>query len=287
MIAPEVTPMFKRSLLALSLVFALPVSALGCGGSVTSEPPQTADTATTKAPVAVSSHGPVKLFGEALGDVPLTAAQRAQIEQLASDAEARHADARAARKDLMTTLASQVQAGQVDRAALQPKLDALTGALEKAQPGDRAAFEQLHAILDTQQRTAFVDAVKSRIGAHMGEMHDKHPMKQWAEDLKLSDDQRAQIKSAVMDRMHAAGAAGGAHDWTQAKHQGEAVMAAFEQDRFVMNEVAPPHDVKAQVAKMAERVLGLVEAALPVLTPQQRVVAAQKLAERADSLDLP
>jgi Spy/CpxP family protein refolding chaperone len=142
MIALEVAPMFKRSLLALSLTFASPMLALGCGGSVTSEPPQTADTATTKAPIAVSAHGPVKLFGEALGDVPLTAAQRAQIEQLANDAEARHSDARAARKDLMTVLASQVQRGQIDRAALQPKLDGLTAALQKAQPGDRAAFEQ-------------------------------------------------------------------------------------------------------------------------------------------------
>jgi Spy/CpxP family protein refolding chaperone len=275
--------MFKRSLVALSLVLAVP--ALGCGGSVTSEPPQTADTATTKAPVAVNAHGPVKLFGEALGDVPLTAAQRTQIEQLANDAEARHAGVLAARKDVMTVLATQVQAGQLDRAALQPKLDALTAAMQKAQPGDRAAFEQLHAILDPQQRTEFVDAVKAHLGAHMGEMHDKHPMKQWADDLKLTDDQRAQIKSAIMDHMHAAGAAGGGHDWKQAKHQGEAVMAAFEQDRFVMNEVAPPRDVQAQVAKMADHMVGLVEAALPVLTPQQRVIAAQKLVEHADSIE--
>ena len=92
-----------------------------------------------------------------------------------------------------------------------------------------------------------------------------------------------------MDRMHAAAAAGGAHDGSQAsqaKHQGQAVMAAFEQDRFVMNEVAPPRDVQAQVAKMADRMLGLVDAALPVLTPQQRVIAAQKLVERADSIEL-
>jgi len=276
--------MFRRSLLALSLALAVP--ALGCGGSVTSEPPQTADTATTKAPVAVNAHGPVKLFGEALGDVPLTAAQRAQIEQLATDAESRHADARAARKDLMTVLATQVQGGQIDRAALQPKIDALTAAMQKAQPGDRAAFEQLHSILDPQQRTEFVDAVKAHVGAHKGEMHDKHPMKQWAADLQLSDDQTAQIKSAIMDRIHAAAASGAAHDWSQAKHQGQAMMAAFEQDRFVMNEVAPPRDVQAQVAKIADHMLGFVEAALPVLTPQQRVIAAQKLVEHADSIEL-
>ena len=56
--------------------------------------------------------------------------------------------------------------------------------------------------------------------------------------------------------------------WRGAKHQGQAVMAAFKQDTFVMNEVAPPRDVQAQVAKMADHMLGLVEAALPVLTPR-------------------
>lgn len=278
--------MLTRSLLALSLVLAAP--ALGCGGSVTSEPPQAADTATTKAPVALGAHGPVKLLGEALGDVPLTAAQRAQIEHLATDAEARHTGERAARKDVMNVLAAQVQAGQLDPAALQPKIDALVAAMQKAQPGDRAAFEQLHAILDPQQRSAFVDAVKARIGARMAEVRDKRPMKQWAEDLKLSDDQRTQIKSAIMDRMHAQADAGRARDdWKQAKHHGEAVMAAFEQNRFVMDEVSPPRDVQAQVAKTTGHVLGIVEAALPVLTPEQRVLAAQKIAERADALDLP
>lgn len=286
MIAPEVTiPMLRRSLLALSLALAVP--ALGCGGSVTSEPPQSADTATSKSPVAVNAHGPVKLFGEALGDVPLTAAQRTQIEQLATDSEARHADARAARKDLMGALAAQVQAGQIDRAALQPKIDALVSALQKAQPGDRAAFEQLHAILDPQQRTAFVQAVKARVGARMGEMHEKHPMKQWADELALTDDQRAQIKSAIMDRMHDGAAGGGPQDWKQAKHQGAAVMAAFEQDRFVMDEVSPPRDVQAQVGKMTGHVLGIVEAALPVLTPEQRALAAQKILERAEAFELP
>ncbi len=275
--------MLRRSLVALSLALAVP--ALGCGGTVQSEPPVTADTATTKAPVATGAHGPVKLFGEALGDVPLTASQRSAIEQLAADAEARHAEARAARKDLMLALATQVQAGQIDRAALQPKIAALTAAMQKAQPGDRAAFEQLHAILGPQQRSEFVDAVKARLGAHVGETKDKHSLKQWAEDLHLSDDQRAQIKSAMMDRMKAAHAEGH-RDWSQAKQHGEAVMEAFKQDRFVMDEVAPAHDVAQQVSRMTDRVLGLAEVAVPILTPEQRVIAAQKMSEKAEALDL-
>src|ERR1700722_2040861 len=136
--------MLKRSLFVLALVTA---PALGCAATVSSEPAPAAQGATTVAPVATTAHGAVKLFGDALGDVPLTASQRVAVEQLATDADARHAQARAARADLMTTVAAQVEAGQIDRTALQPKLDALTAAMQASQPADRAAFEQLHAIL--------------------------------------------------------------------------------------------------------------------------------------------
>ena len=116
----------------------------------------------TRAPVAQSAHGQVKLIGDALGDVPLTAAQRAELEQLATDAEARHAAARAAGKDMMLALAGQVEAGAIDRAALKAKVDAVSAALLASQPADRAGFQKLHDILGPDQRVAFVDAFEAR-----------------------------------------------------------------------------------------------------------------------------
>jgi Spy/CpxP family protein refolding chaperone len=273
--------MLKRSLFVLALVTA---PALGCAATVSSEPAPAAQGATTVAPVATTAHGAVKFFGDALGDVPLTASQRAAVEQLASDADARHAQTRAARADLMTTVAAQVEAGQIDRTALQPKLDALTAAMQASQPADRAAFEQLHAILTPDQRTAFVGAVQSRVSARVGQAHGKHGLHPWAADLNLSDDQKAQIKAAMMQRFQAAGHEG-RFDGAGAKHDGEQVMQAFTQDRFVMNEVAPPHDVGRMVSKGSEHILGLAEVALPILTPQQRTLAAQKLREKAASAD--
>ena len=252
--------MVRSSLVALSLVLAVP--ALGCAGTVAGEPPPSSDTATTRAPLAVTAHGPVKLFGEALGDVPLTASQRSSIEQLATQAEARHQAAGAARKDVMLALAGQIEAGQIDRAALQPKLDAVTAAMRASQPADRAAFEQLHAILGPDQRVAFVDAVQAHMGQHRGEMHGKHPLHELAAQLGLSDDQKAQIMAAMP------------------QHHGEQVMQAFKQDRFVFDEVAPAQDVSGHVARMSDHVLSLAEVALPVLTPDQRKLAAQKLRDR-------
>jgi Spy/CpxP family protein refolding chaperone len=274
--------MLRHSLFALSLVLAAP--ALGCAGTVTSEPPTTADTATTRAPVAVNAHGPVKLFGQALGDVPLTASQRQAIEGLATGAEARHAEARTAGQDLMNTLAAQVEAGQIDRAALQPKIDALSAAMQKAQPADRAAFEQLHAILTPDQRSAFVDAVEAHAQEMRGQMKEHHGLKQWAADLNLTDDQKSQIKDAIKQRLQSSGREMAA-EFKGAKHEGKHVMDAFKEDRFVMDEVQPAHDVAAHVGSMTGHALAIAEAALPVLTPAQRTLAAQKIREKAQNPD--
>jgi hypothetical protein len=87
-----------------------------------------------------------------------------------------------------------------------------------------------------------------------------------------------------MQKMQAAGGKGG-HDFRGAKHQGEAVMAAFKQDTFVFDQVAPPKDVGQQVSHATDRILGVAEIAVPLLTPAQRTLAAQKLRERAANVD--
>jgi Spy/CpxP family protein refolding chaperone len=276
--------MLRHLLVPLAVTLVVPT--LGCSGAVTTEPAATAEGATTRAPVAQSAHGPLKLAGDALGDVPLTGTQRVALEKLASDTEARHAGARAARHDLVVAVAAQVEAGQLDRAALKPRIDALVAALQAVQPADRAAFEQLHAILGPDQRVAFVDAIEARIAERVGQVRDRHPLKQWATDLGLSEDQKAQIKDVMKQRWQArAGDGHAGQPWAEAKEHGAKLMTAFRQDRFVMDEVAPPQDLAAKAQKGSERILGMVEVVLPVLTPQQRAIAAQKLRDRAESLD--
>jgi len=86
--------------------------------------------------------------------------------------------------------------------------------------------------------------------------------------------------------MQAAGAGDKSdHDWRGAKHQGQAVMAAFKQDTFVLDQVSPAKDVAQQVNRGTDRILGIAEIALPILTPAQRTLAAQKLRERAASAE--
>jgi Spy/CpxP family protein refolding chaperone len=284
-LAVEVSAMPMRSLfVALPLSLVLAAAAGGCGGTAASEQVASASSAATRAPVAQSGHGVIKLVGDALGDVPLTPAQRAEIETLAADCDARHAQARAARKDLMLAVAAQVDAGAVDREALRPKIDALAAAANASQPADRAAFERLHAILGPDQRTAFVDALEARVLGRFREARAKHPWKQWSDDLRLTEAQRTQVKASLEQRFQ--GGKGGAQEHGGPWHErGAKLLNAFKQDRFVLDEIAPPRDVGQQATQATDHVLGVAEAVLPVLTPEQRSLAAQKLRDRAEASD--
>jgi Spy/CpxP family protein refolding chaperone len=269
----------KRSLFAVPvLVGALALSA--CGGSVEAGPAATAQSAATKAPIATSAQGGhVKLVSEALGEVSLRADQRSAIEQLAAEAETRHAATKQVRAEIANALAAQIEAGKIDRAALQPKIDAAAQAWEASRPADRAALEKLHAILDKDQRSAFVDALVAKIHAahasHDGHHEGKAHLEKLAADLKLTDDQRAQIGTILHGQMKAHHG-----DWKEGREKGKAMMEAFKGDHFVMSEVAPPVDVRAKANAMSDHILGVIEQVLPILTPEQRTIAASKIRER-------
>jgi Spy/CpxP family protein refolding chaperone len=281
-----------RSVSIPVLLALAPLSSLACGGSV-SEQPAATQAGVSKAPVAVNAHGPVKMFGQALGEVALRDDQRAQIEQLASAAETRHEATRQARADLMNTLAAQIEAGAIDRTALQPKIDAIVASVEQARPADRAALEQLHSILAADQRVDFVNALEAEMQAKTGEhMGGRQHMKEWADALQLTDAQKDQIKTALKakweatrEQMHAQG--GAKAEFTEGKEHAQKIFEAFKADRFVMDEVAPPQDAKAHATRMTEHMLGVAETVLPILTPQQRTLAAQKLRSEAQSTEMP
>ena len=264
---------------SVSVSLALTAMAAGCGGSVAVETPSaTADVVATKAPVAVTAHGHIKLAGEALGEVPLRADQRALIEKLAVDADARQAAVRAARQDLKLALADQVAAGQIDRTALQPKIDAVGTAALSAQTADRAALTQLHSILDTSQRSLFVNALESRVHGHFhnhGGMGGMGWKDRWAE-LNLTDDQATQIQAIVHDSFSAHHG-----EWKGALDHGKNMLEAFRGDTFAIDQVAPAMDVRAKTAEMTGRFVDIAQRVLPILTADQRATAAQKLHARA------
>jgi hypothetical protein len=273
---------FSCAALALPFLLAFSTASLGCGGGSAAEPAAMTSSGLSRAPIAPAAHGPVRLFGAALGDVPLSSPQRTDIETLAADAETRQLAIRAARQDLTLAIASQVEAGAIDHAALAPKVDAVAAAVAAAQPADRTAFERLHAILGPDQRTAFVNAVDVRIHERIDQIRERHPLRQWAKDLGLTDDQRTQLQAILKSRAPAIKEDGAIGHDARKDGRGAKVMAAFKQDRFVMDELDPARDRGPEIHQRVDRMLGMIEAALPVLTASQRTIAAQKIRARAE-----
>jgi len=292
---------------SVASVAALSVVAVGCGGSV--EQPQTQASAVSKAPVAPQTHGMVKLIGDALGEVALRPDQRTELEKLAVAADQRHVAMGAGKKELMLAVADQLEKGAIDRAALQPKIDRIVSDLEKGRPDDSAALARVHAILDPAQRNAFADALESKFkGGHRGGKHHggekgekgeageagkhgpmggMHAMKQLAEDLKLTDEQKSQIKDAIKSAHEGQG-----HSFREMREnmgQGKRVLESFRSDKFDANAAAPPADkLRERAASGTHRMLGVAEKILPILTPEQRKLAAEKLRTMANAgADMP
>jgi Spy/CpxP family protein refolding chaperone len=265
------------SLASVLLVGALGAGSLGCSASTAGSDPAAVAASVPGsriAPVAVNAKsGRVKLIADALSTVPLGDDQRAQIEQLASDADARHAAAGGARADIMVAVAAQIEAGQIDRAALKSKIDAAAESITVTRPADQLALQHLHALLTPEQRGAVADAIV----AHRKAMHAEHPhhaqMEKWATDLSLTESQRAQIVAILATQW-----ADHHGDFKGMHEHGKHFLDSFRSDTLTF---PAPEDAHARATAMADHFLGVAEAVLPILTPAQRSVAAAKLRERA------
>jgi Spy/CpxP family protein refolding chaperone len=220
------------------------------------------------------------------------------------------------KKDLILAVADQVEKGSIDRAALQPKIDRIVADVEKGRPEDTAALARIHAILDPDQRNAFADALEAKFKGHGWKHHgaDQGPppgeqgakgevqdhaggkfghggpgmhggMMQLAADLKLTDDQKSQIKD-VLEAGHDGHAF---KEMREHMSQGKQVLESFRTDNFDANAATPaPDKIRERAAAGTSRAIGVAEKVLPILTPEQRKIAADKLRAMANSgADLP
>ncbi|CAN5689204.1 hypothetical protein BH09MYX1_BH09MYX1_32450 [soil metagenome] len=306
---------FRLATIAVAL--GLATTALlnqGCGASSAEAPVQTAQAASTKAAFTVPAHGFVKVALDALGDVALRPEQRAQIETLAKDAETRHEATRQAREALMLAIADQVQAGNVDQAALQPKLDTMKAAMDASKPRDAAGLEKLHGILDADQRAAFVNGLKAKALDHGGGDDDDHasgaaappgaqahagpgghgggmgfgPLGHLAAELKLTDDQKDKMKQAFFAQRSEGGPGGASgpggammHDGRGGHERIEKTLDAFKSDHFVVAELEGDHAGKDFMTEHGDRLFKLAQTMLPILTSEQRTTLAAKIRDQA------
>ena len=313
-----------RSLRVLSffaLGATLALGAAACSGTAHEAAPANVQSGLSLAPVGQNTHGPVRMVGQALGEVPLRPDHRTELEKLATQAEERHVKVHEQAKSLMLAFADQVEKGQIDRAALKPKIDATVAAFESSRPADRAALERTHDILDASQRDKFVEALKAKMKDHHGHHGPPHakpdgehakggpdgehakgearpegaphhgpPMGLFhlGRELKLTDDQKDKIKDTFheMHKQHAGDAKGGPpHHGMAPHHEMGKVLEAFKGDKFSMDQVAPPVDVKGRAQVGSERILTMAEKIVPILTPEQRALVAKMIRDKANHAD--
>jgi Spy/CpxP family protein refolding chaperone len=108
-------------------------------------------------------------------------------------------------------------------------------------------------------------------------------MREWAAALDLTEDQRGKIREMLEEQGEKNHPLQAVKDGMQ---RGAKILGAFKTERFVFDEVAPAQDLRERVTGAVDRFLGLATQVLPVLTPEQRTAASQRLRSKADSLGL-
>ncbi len=141
-----------RKVLSASLVLGALV--VGTAGSAYAAPNGRAPAAAGehKAHGKGGQHGhKANVFTKAQQLTSLSAAQKSQVDQLATENKTDHESLKATRAKVMTALAGQIDKGAIDRAALRPALADQTNALVAAKLRHRAREEKLHTVLTAAQ----------------------------------------------------------------------------------------------------------------------------------------
>lgn len=299
------------SIALVSLTLAL--SSVACGSGI-SETGSAQSAAGSVAPVGQSAEGPVRLVAGALSQVPLRSEQRTEVESLISASSARHRALFEGRGKMTAALADQIEKGSVDKKALEPLAAEQKTKEDQALADDRAALTRLHAMLTPEQREKFVTAIQAEFRKGMGEHHgpggkhgegprgdrphDGPPPGDHAEghhggpggpgmhgpmglmglgrDLNLDDDQKAKMKEIFKEEFAAGGHKGGdgagpREHFAQMKE----ALESFKTPNFDAAKLLPNHP------EMGGKFVDLASKIVPILKPEQRKIAADKLREHA------
>jgi Spy/CpxP family protein refolding chaperone len=222
-----------------------------------------------------------EVFEQALASVQLRPDQKKAVDELMAQSEERHAPVKAAKAKLMMAIAEQVERGKIDRCELNASIDELAAAKAKAQPGDRAALERLHRILDADQRAKFATGLVDAFHAYEKGREPKEKLEKMAKALHLTDEQKAKIEkifATARDVFDVDAKRAAKHErWAK-------ILESFKGDKFELDKVAPAEDRAAKVKEHMDKHLWLSEAILPILTHDQRMLAAEKIRSKARHL---
>ena len=233
--------------------------------------------------------GVLALIAASIKDLNLAADQQANVEKIRSDLLAKMEPARAANKDLANLLADGVAAGTVDHTKTDAAINKLVTQVQGLHDASIAALNQLHAALNAQQRAQLVDGLQSR-WEKWKESHgrDEQDDKQnhagyllaLVREIGLTKEQAEKIKMNFRDKMKASPQE---HAHKEVQDHLKAFATAFKADKFDAKSLAGAKSANGHMARWgAVRRAKFLEAAAPVLTPEQRTKLSQIIRDRAD-----
>lgn len=227
-----------------------------------------------------------------LRDLDLSPEQRASVDKIRADLLAKMEPARMAAKDSSNTLADGVAANAINRAKVDAAVNKLVTQVQGQHDAALAALDQLHGALSTPQRAALVDGVqthwekwKEAQGHDEADDHQHRPghLLELVRDLGLTNDQAEKIKAKFREQMKS-GPQDQAHKEVQDHLQ--AFATAFKADSFSAKSLSKAKAASAHIARWgATRMVRFVEAATPVLTPEQRTKLEKEIREHAERTD--
>jgi Spy/CpxP family protein refolding chaperone len=236
--------------------------------------------------------GVLSLLVMSLKELDLSADQQAAVEKTRADLVASMEPARAAEKDYANTLADGVAAGKVDRAKVDASINKLVTQVQTAHDASVTALNQLHATLNAQQRAKLVEELqghwekwKEAQGKDEADekVHRSGHLLALVRELGLTQEQAEKIKASFHDKMKSGPQD---HAYKEVQDHLTAFATAFQADSFDAKKVAGGKVADGHIAKWgATRRARFLEAAAPVLTPDQRAKLAQTIRDHAAKTD--
>jgi len=228
------------------------------------------------------------LIAMSIKDLDLAADQRVIVDKARQDLLAKMEPARAAGKDLASTLADGIAVGAVDRAKADAAVNKVVAQVQGLHDASVAALNQLHTALNAQQRAALVDSLQTHWEkwkeAHgQDEQEDKQHRSGYllglVKAIGLTKEQAEAIKANFHEKMKG--------NPQENKHKEvddhlQAFATAFKSETFDAKKLTGAKMANGHLARWgATRRVRFLEAAAPVLTPEQRTKLAQMIRDHA------
>jgi len=284
----------KRTWTVVLLLFA-GLSSAKCGASTANRPPPggTARVADVddETDGLIEHHryhhhgGLTLLIAMSLDTLGVSPDQRASVDRIRGELQAGMEPARSAEQQLMTVLADGLAADKLDADKLDAAVAHVADAAAKVYDACVLPLNELHAVLTQVERSALADKVEAhwavwrKSNGDQGDLANSEAARLATLTVHLG------LAKEQVDRIRTRLAEGHASpfDTQEATAHLRAFGDAFRSEKFDARTLATAHVADSQLAGWgAARMARFVEAAGPVLTPDQRSDFAQRLYAHAD-----